>query len=69
MGSTAAGLGGGLYVLFAIFVIVMTICWIVLPFAIIGTKSLLRQILAEQRRTNELLAQRAQRSQGSEPTL
>jgi len=37
--------------------VVLAICWIVfLPFALIGTKPLLRQILAEQTRTNELLA-------------
>jgi hypothetical protein len=29
--------------------------WIVLPFAIIGTKPLLRDLLAEVRKTNELL--------------
>jgi len=37
--------------------IVLTIAWIILPFALIGTKPLLRQILAETRRTNELLRQ------------
>ena len=35
--------------------VVMVVCWIVLPFAIIGTKPLLRQLLKEQPRTNELL--------------
>lgn len=39
-----------------LFAIVLAICWIVLPFALIGTKPLLRSLLAEQRRTNELLA-------------
>lgn len=38
-----------------IFGIVLLICWIVLPFALIGTKPLLRQLLSEQRKTNELL--------------
>ena len=33
----------------------VVVCWIILPFAILGTKPLLRQLLAEQRRTNELL--------------
>jgi hypothetical protein len=36
--------------------VVLAICWIILPFALIGTKPILRQILAEQKRTNELLA-------------
>lgn len=40
-----------------IFGIVLIICWIVLPFAIIGTKPLLRSLLREQQRTNELLDQ------------
>jgi heme exporter protein D len=38
--------------------IVLTIAWIILPFALIGTKPLLRQLIAETRRTNELLQQR-----------
>jgi len=40
------------------FLIVLAICWIILPFAVIGTKPLLRQLIAETRRTNELLEQR-----------
>jgi len=38
-----------------LFLLVLGICWIILPFAILGTKPLLRQILAEQKRTNDLL--------------
>ncbi len=38
--------------------IVLTIAWIILPFALIGTKPLLRQLIAETQRTNELLRQR-----------
>ena len=33
----------------------MTICWIVLPFAIIGTRPLLEGLIRETRKTNELL--------------
>ena len=36
--------------------LVLLVCWIVLPFAIIGTKPLLRELLAEQKRTNQHLA-------------
>jgi len=36
--------------------VVLIVVWIILPFAILGTKPLLRQLLAETRRTNELLA-------------
>ena len=39
-----------------LFLLVLAICWIILPFAIIGTKHRLDLILAEQRRTNVLLA-------------
>lgn len=38
-----------------VLVLVLVVCWIVLPFAIIGTKPLLRELLAEQKRTNSLL--------------
>lgn len=34
---------------------VLAIAWILLPFAMFGMKPLLRQLLAEQQRTNELL--------------
>jgi hypothetical protein len=57
MGTTMglfAGVGG---LLFVILCIILAIAWIVLPFALIGTKPILRQILAETRRTNELLSQ------------
>jgi hypothetical protein len=36
--------------------IVLTIAWIVLPFAIIGTKPLLKELLAEMRKTNAMLS-------------
>jgi hypothetical protein len=35
---------------------VLSIAWIILPFALIGTKPLLRRILDEQIRMNALLA-------------
>jgi|RhiMethySRZTD1v2_1073278.scaffolds.fasta_scaffold2430622_2 uncharacterized protein YoxC len=45
----------GFYVAGMVLLLILVICWIVLPIAIIGTKPLLRQILEEQRRTNALL--------------
>jgi hypothetical protein len=42
----------------ALFALLLIVCWIVLPFAIIGTKPLLRQLVAELRRNNELLERR-----------
>lgn len=49
---------GSIYLLLVFLLFVLVICWIVLPFAIIGTKPLLKAILAEQRRMNTLLEQR-----------
>lgn len=51
-------LGAGLgfvYLIVIVLLLVLAICWIVLPFALIGTKPLLRQRIAETRRTNEIL--------------
>lgn len=47
--------GASLILVAIIFAVVLAICWIVLPFALIGTKPLLRQLLHEQERTNALL--------------
>jgi hypothetical protein len=38
----------------AVFLIVLTVAWIILPFALIGTKPILRQILEEMRKANEV---------------
>jgi hypothetical protein len=35
--------------------VVLVILWITLPFALFGTKPLLRELIAEVRRTNEIL--------------
>lgn len=45
----------GFYIAMWVLGIIVAICWIVLPFAIIGTKPLLRQLIAEQQRMNALL--------------
>jgi hypothetical protein len=47
-----------LYLLAVILGIVLIIAWIVLPFAIIGTKPLLRELIAEAQKTNALLQHR-----------
>lgn len=47
---------GGFGIFAVLFLIVLAIAWIIMPFAIIGTKPILRELLQEQRRTNELLA-------------
>ncbi|KAF1701691.1 hypothetical protein [Pseudoxanthomonas suwonensis] len=38
-----------------IFALILTVLWILVPFAVFGIKPLLRQLIAEQRRTNDLL--------------
>ena len=35
---------------------VLVICWIMLPFALIGLKPLVRELIRQQERTNEHLA-------------
>jgi hypothetical protein len=46
----------GEFFLFAVVLgTVLTIAWIILPFALIGTKPLLRELIAETKRTNKLL--------------
>jgi ABC-type Na+ efflux pump permease subunit len=44
-----------------LFLIGLAILWFLLPFAIFGTKDILSHILAEQKRTNELLKQLLER--------
>ena len=56
MGSLVA-VGGFVWVALVIFGLVLAIAWIILPFALIGTKPLLRQLIAEVQRTNALLQQ------------
>lgn len=51
MGSTAAGI----YMVLIVLAIIVAILWILLPFAVFGLKDLMRKVLSEQRRTNELL--------------
>lgn len=41
---------------------VIAVLWVLMPFAIFGTKPLLRQLLAEQKRTNRLLEENARRA-------
>ena len=49
---------GILYLVGIIFLFILAVCWLVLPFALIGTKPLLRELLAETKRTNAILADR-----------
>ena len=49
------GVGGGAYLALVVLCVVIAALWILLPFAVFGMKDLLRDVLKEQRRTNELL--------------
>lgn len=50
---------GAVFILAAIvFGVILAVAWIVLPFALIGTKPLLRELIAEARKTNSLLEER-----------
>lgn len=59
--SNPAAMLGGVFGLFVIlFLLVLGILWFIFPFAVFGVKPLLRQIIAEQKRTNETLARISQ---------
>lgn len=54
---SSAMLVGSAGLLITLFSILVLILWILVPFAIFGIKPLLRELIAEQRRTNQLLSQ------------
>lgn len=53
--ATAAGLSIFM-IIGAIFGLILAVLWILVPFALFGIKPLLRELIAEQRRANELSA-------------
>jgi len=53
-----AGLGLLLSTILVLFAVVLAVCWVILPFALIGMKPLLRQLIVEVRRNNELWNER-----------
>lgn len=53
----AAGWATGMWLLAFIFVAVLTLLWILIPFAIFGIKDLLREQIRLQQRTNAILAE------------
>ena len=48
---------GVLYIVVALFLVVLAILWFLLPFAIFGTKPKLDELLVETRKTNTELAE------------
>ncbi|KHL54774.1 hypothetical protein [Xanthomonas cannabis] len=49
-----------IYLAAAIFGLVLSVLWLLVPFAVFGIKPLLGQLLAEQRKTNTALATMSQ---------
>lgn len=47
---------GAAYVVLVLLALVLLVLWIALPFAVFGLKSLVRQCVEEQRKTNAHLA-------------
>lgn len=47
--------GGVVVVVVALFILLLAVLWFCLPFAVFGIKPLLREVLAQQRITNEYL--------------
>ncbi|RYF30622.1 MAG: hypothetical protein EOO23_04740 [Comamonadaceae bacterium] len=58
---------GFVYIAFVVLGILIAILWILLPFAVFGSKDLLRELIREQKRNNELLQKMVPRP--SEPPL
>jgi uncharacterized protein YoxC len=56
--STLGAYAGVAWLIFMAFCILVAIAWIILPFALIGTKPILRELLAEVKKTNTLLERR-----------
>lgn len=53
--------GGVVMLLLGLLVLLIAILWILMPFAIFGTKDLLRELIREQKKTNEILIAEAKR--------
>lgn len=65
---TGFAFGTGAYILLLL-AVVLAVAWTLLPFALFGTKRILRSLLAEQERTNELLEELAARDRPPMPIL
>jgi len=48
-------LSGFVGIAVVVFLVILTIAWTLLPFAMFGLKPLVRELIAETRRTNQLL--------------
>jgi len=64
-GSIFTAMIGALGVFLILLGVAGLILWIVLPFSVFGIKGLIREVLLEQKKTNELLKEILYKSQGS----
>jgi biopolymer transport protein ExbB/TolQ len=55
--SDAAAISGGLWLVLIVVSFVVLALWVLLPFAVFGIKTTLKELLREQRHTNHLLEQ------------
>jgi hypothetical protein len=54
-------LGAGMIIVISLLCLLIAILWILMPFAVFGTKDLLRELIREQKKTNEILVAEARR--------
>jgi threonine/homoserine/homoserine lactone efflux protein len=52
---SSTNIAAWVYTLAALFIVLLLVLWVLLPFAIFGMKDLLRKLLREQTHTNTLL--------------
>lgn len=55
---------GGLMVFVWLFLFLLAVLWFLMPFAVFGTKGVLKELIAEQKKTNRLLEEAAARARG-----
>lgn len=53
---------GGMMVIVWLFLLILAILWFLMPFAVFGTKGVLKELIAEQKKTNRLLEEAAARA-------
>jgi hypothetical protein len=53
---------GGLMVIVWLFLFILAVLWFLMPFAVFGTKGVLKELIAEQKKTNRLLEEAAARA-------
>ncbi|MGJ7499883.1 hypothetical protein ACSFBF_05945 [Variovorax sp. ZT5P49] len=59
---SGTGFGATIILVLMLFGILVAILWVLMPFAIFGTKDLLRTLIQEQKRTNDLLQAQVDRA-------